>query len=166
MSKKWMGLCSMAFVFMLVAAGCAKKEEAASEAVEEVDTTPVETATTPSAAGMYVAEMAAADTPGRKFMLMLNADNTAAMSVDFMNGQPATVESGTWAWNAGTNAVDLTVQRDVSGTMVSSTMSFAMMGDTLSLNSPVDAGFGDMGLKLVKAAGDGHGHDDHTGHSH
>jgi uncharacterized lipoprotein NlpE involved in copper resistance len=163
MSKKWLGLCSMAFVCLLVAAGCAKKEEAASEAVEEVDTTPAETAVTPTAAGMYVAEMAAADTPGRKFMLMLNADNTAAMSVDFMNGQPATVENGTWAWNAGTSAVDLTVQRDVSGTLVSSTMSFAMVGDTLSLNSPVEAGFGDMGLKLVKTAGDAPGHE---GHSH
>src|SRR6188474_2159518 len=55
MSKKWMGLCSMAVVFMLIAgAGCSKKEEAAqTEQVEEVDTNPAETATAPSAAGTY-----------------------------------------------------------------------------------------------------------------
>jgi uncharacterized lipoprotein NlpE involved in copper resistance len=164
MSKKWMGLCSMAVVFMLVAAGgCAKKEEAAQqEAVEEVDTTPAETSATLSAAGMYMAQMPAADTPGRMIMLTLNPDNTASMSVDFMNEQPAIVENGTWAMNAMSNGVDLTLQRDVSGTMVSSTMSFAMMGDTLSLNNPVDAGYGDMGLKLVKSAAG----ESHEGHSH
>jgi NlpE N-terminal domain len=161
MLKKWMGLCSLAVVFMLVAGACSKKEEAAeSEAVEEVDTTPAETAAAP-AVGIYMAQMPAADTPGRTIMLTLNADNTATMSVDLMNGQPATVETGTWATNA-MSGVDVTLQRDVSGTMVSSTMSFAMMGDTLSLNSPVDAGFGDMGLKLVKSpAGESH-----EGHSH
>ncbi len=39
MSKKWMGLCSMAVVMMLVAAGgCSKKKEAAeSEPVSEVE---------------------------------------------------------------------------------------------------------------------------------
>jgi len=157
MLKKWMGLSLLAVAFMLVAGGCAKKEEAAQEAVEEVDTTPP--ATSPSAAGMYMAQVSAADTPGRSIMLTLNADNTASLSVDFMNGHPATVENGSWTWNAATNAVDLTLQRDVSGTMVSSTMSFAMAGDTLSLNSPVDAGYGEMGLKLVKG-------ESHEGHSH
>lgn len=152
MSKKWMGLCSMAVVFMLVAAGgCSKKKEAAeSEPVSEVESAPAETAA-PSAAGMYMAQLPAADTPGRSIMLTLNADNTASMSVDFMNGQPATVENGTWATNA-TNGVDVTLQRDVSGTMVSSTMGFAMMGDTLSLNNSVEAGYGEAGLKLVKSA--------------
>ncbi len=163
MLKKWMGLCSMALVFMLVTTGCAKKDEGAEvEVVEEVDTTPAETTTT-SAAGMYMAQVPGApDTPGRAVMLTLNMDNTAAMSTDYMNGQPAIVESGTWTWNAATNGVDVTVQRDISGTMVTSTMSFAAMGDTLSLSNPVDAGYGDVGLKLVKApAGESH-----EGHSH
>jgi hypothetical protein len=159
MSKKWMGLCSMAVVMMLVAAGgCSKKKEAAeSEPVSEVDTPPAETATT-SAAGMYMAELPAADAAGRSIMLMLNDDNTASMSVDMMNGQPAVVENGTWAMNA-TSGVDVTLQRDVSGTMVSSMMGFAVMGDTLSLNNPVEAGYGAAGLKLVKsAAGEEHAH--------
>jgi uncharacterized lipoprotein NlpE involved in copper resistance len=164
MLKKWMGMSLLAVAFMLVAGGCAKKEEAAQEAVEEVDTAPAETATSPSAAGMYMATLPAADTAGRSVMLTLNADNTASMSVDFMNGQPAVVENGSWTWNSATNGVDLTLQRDVSGTMVSSTMSFAMAGDTLSLSSPVEAGYGEMGLKLVKSAGE-HDHS-HEGHSH
>jgi uncharacterized lipoprotein NlpE involved in copper resistance len=111
---------------------------------------------------MYMATLPAADTAGRSVMLTLNTDNTASMSVDYMNGQPAIVESGSWTWNTATNAVDLTLQRDVSGTMVSSTMSFAMAGDTLSLSSPVEAGYGEMGLKLVKSAPG----ESHEGHSH
>jgi hypothetical protein len=153
MLKKWMGMSLLAVAFMMVAGGCAKKEEAAQEAVEEVDTTPAETS--PSAAGMYMATL-----PGGTgtVMLTLNADNTASMSVDNATGQPAAVENGSWTWNAGTNSVDLTVNRDVSGTMVSSTMSFAAMGDTLTLNNPVEGGYG-AGLKLVKsAAGEEHSH--------
>jgi hypothetical protein len=46
--------------------------------------------------------------------------------------------------------------------MVSSTMSFAMMADTLTLNNPVEAGYGDVGIKLVKAAAG----ESHEGHSH
>lgn len=166
MSKKWIGLCSMAVVFMLVAVGgCSKKdaEEAADEtgdavqgAVEEV----AEAIGSP-AAGTYTATLSSADTPGRTLTLTLNDDNTASMSVDMMNNQPATVESGSWAWNATSNVVDLTIQRDVSGTMVSSMMSFALSGDTLSMNNPVDAGYG-AGVKLVKttapAGEEGHSH--------
>ncbi len=101
---------------------------------------------------MYMAELPAGDAAGRSIMLMLNDDNTASMSVDvMMNGQPAAVENGTWAMNA-TSGVDVTLQRDVSGTMVSSMMGFAVMGDTLSLNNPVEAGYGEAGLKLVKSA--------------
>jgi uncharacterized lipoprotein NlpE involved in copper resistance len=113
---------------------------------------------------MYMAQLPAADSPGRAVMLTLNPDNTASMSVDFMNEQPAVMESGTWAMNA-MNGVDVTLQRDVAGTMVSTTMSFAMMGDTLSLNNAMDAGYGDLGLKLVKSPA-GAAHDDHSGHSH
>jgi len=162
MLKKWMmGLSLMAIVMMLfVAGGCAKKDDAAEgEVVEEVDVT-TETAT-PSAAGTYMAQLPAADTPGRAVMLTLNADNTASLSVDYMAGQPAMVDAGTWMANT-MGGVDVTLQRDVSGTVVSSTMSFAVMGDTLSLNNAVDAGYGDMGLKLVKSpAGESH-----EGHSH
>jgi len=162
MLKKWMmGLSLMAIVMMLfVAGGCAKKDDAAEgEVVEEVDVT--EEVVTPTAAGTYMAQAPAADAPGRTIMLTLNADNTASMSVDFMNGSPAVVENGTWAMNAA-NGVDLTLQRDVSGTMVSSTMSFAVVADTLSLANPVEAGYGDMGIKLVKSAAG----ESHEGHSH
>lgn len=162
MSKKWMGLCSMAVVFALVGTGgCAKKkaEEAAeTEAVEEV-ATDVAQAVGMQAVGTYMAQLPAADTPGRMIMLSLNGDNTASMSVDFQNGQPAVVENGSWAWNETASAVDLTLNRDVSGTMVSSMMTFAAAGDTLSLSNPADAGYGDMGLQLVReAAGEEHAH--------
>ncbi|HEU4928866.1 MAG TPA: hypothetical protein VFU38_03480 [Candidatus Krumholzibacteria bacterium] len=165
MSKKWMGLCSMAVVFMLIAAGgCSKKNETAeNEQVEEVDTTPAETPTTPSAAGTYAAQTPAGQTPGASVMLTLNTDNTASMSTDLMNGEPAKVESGTWATNA-MNGVDVTVQRDVAGQMLSATMSFAMVGDTLMLNNATEAGFVS-GLKLVKTGGAPAG-ESHEGHSH
>lgn len=163
MSKKWMGLCSMAVVFMLVAVGgCSKKdaEEAADQTGDAVQQAAEEVAEAigSPAAGTYMATLSSADTPGRMIMLTLNDDNSASMSVDMMNNQPATVESGSWTWNATSNVVDLTIQRDVSGTMVSSMMSFALSGDTLSLNNPVDAGYGDMGVKLVKTAAEDHSH--------
>ncbi len=160
MSKKWMGLCSMAVVFMLIAAaGCAKKEETAqNEQVEELDTTPSETATASSAAGTYTAQ-----TPGASVTLALNTDNTASMSTDVMTGEPAKIENGTWATNA-MNGVDVTIQRDVAGQMMSATMSFAMVGDTLMLNNANEAGFVG-GLKLVKSGAAPAG-ESHEGHSH
>ncbi len=165
MSKKWMGLCSMAVVFMLIAgAGCSKKEETAqTEQVEEVDTTPAETATAPSAAGTYTATTPAGQTPGASVTLTLNTDNTAAMSTDLMNGEAAKVENGTWSTNA-MNGVDVTIQRDVAGQMMSATMSFAAVGDTLMLNNAGEAGFVG-GLKLVKS-GSAPAGESHEGHSH
>jgi uncharacterized lipoprotein NlpE involved in copper resistance len=155
----------MAVVFMLVAVGgCAKKEaeEAAeAEATDEVMEEVAQEVGLP-AVGTYTAQLPSADSPGRTITLALNADNTATMSVDMMNNQPAMVENGSWAWNATSSMVDLTIQREVSGAMVSSMMSFALSGDTLSLSNPADAGYGDMGVKLVKSAGD----DSHDGHSH
>lgn len=153
MSKKWMGLVSMAVVFMLVAVGgCAKKEaeEAAEDAAIDEVVEDVAQAVGVPAVGTYMAQLPAADTPGRMIMLTLNADNSALMSVDFMNNTPAVVDSGSWAWNSSASSVDLTLQRDVSGTVVSSMMSFALSGDTLSLSNPADAGYGDMGIILVK----------------
>jgi uncharacterized lipoprotein NlpE involved in copper resistance len=165
MSKKWMGLCSMAVVFMLIAgAGCSKKEETAqNEQVEEVDTTPADTPATASAAGTYTATTPAGQTPGASVTLTLNADNTAAISTDLMNGEPAKVESGTWSSNA-MNGVDVTVQREVAGQMMSGTMSFAAVGDTLMLNNAGEAGFVG-GLKLVKTGAPPAG-ESHEGHSH
>lgn len=164
MSKKWMGLCSMAVVFMLIAgAGCSKKEETAQEQVEEVDTTPADTPATSSPAGTYTATTPAGQTPGASVTLTLNADNTASISTDLMNGEPAKVENGTWSSNA-MNGVDVTVQRDVAGQMISGTMSFAAVGDTLMLNNAGEAGFVG-GLKLVKTGAAPAG-ESHEGHSH
>jgi len=161
MSKKWMGLCSMAVVFMFVAVGgCAKKEaeEAAeTEALDEV-VEDVSQAIGVPAVGTYMAQLPAGDTPGRMIMLTLNADNSASMSVDFMNDTPAVVENGSWAWNSTASTVDLTIQRDVSGAIVSSMMSFSLSGDSLSLSNPVDAGYGDTGVVLVKTAAEEHAH--------
>jgi len=149
----------MAVAFMLVAGGgCSKKdaEEVADETGDAVQGAAEEVA---EAIGSPAAGTYTAASPGRMITLTLNDDNTASMSVDMMNDQPAVVESGSWAWNATSNVVDLTIQRDVSGTMVSSMMSFALSGDTLSMNNPVDAGYG-TGVKLVKtpAGEEGHSH--------
>ena len=161
MSKKWMGLCSMAVAFMLVAVGgCAKKEAEEEAAVDEVAEEVAQEVGVP-AVGMYVAQLPSPESAGRTVTLMLNADNSATMSVDMMNDQPPVVENGSWAWNSTASTVDLTIQREVAGAMVSSMMSFSLSGDSLSLNNPVDAGYDPTGVVLVKSAAAGE-----AGHSH
>jgi len=97
-----------------------------------------------------MAQLPAVGSPSRMIMLSLNGDNTASMSVDLGNNQAPVVENGSWAWNETASVVDLTLNRDVSGTMVSTMMTFAVNGDTLSLSNPADAGYGDGGLQLVR----------------
>jgi uncharacterized lipoprotein NlpE involved in copper resistance len=150
----------MAVAFMLVAVGgCAKKEAEEAAETEAVAEEIAQEVGVP-AVGMYVAQLPSPDSPGRTVTLMLNADNSATMSVEMMNNQPAVVENGSWAWNSTASTVDLTIQRDVSGTMVSSMMSFSLSGDSLSLNNPVDAGYDPTGVVLVKTAvaEEGHSH--------
>jgi uncharacterized lipoprotein NlpE involved in copper resistance len=170
MSKKWIGPCSIAVLATVLVVGCSKKEaeQAAENVADQAEGLAQEAAEQVgeaggSVAGTYSATLSAADTPGRKVMLVLNADNTASMSVDYMNDQPALVENGTWAWNPTASAVDLALSRDVAGAAVSMNLSFAMSGDTLRMNNPAEAGFGTEGMALVKEAA---GEAGHEGHSH
>ena len=86
MSKKWMGLCSMAVVFMLVESAVARRRrprKPPKRKRSKKSATDVAEAVGMQAVGSYMAQLPAADTPGRMIMLSLNGDNTASMSVDF-----------------------------------------------------------------------------------
>jgi hypothetical protein len=87
--------------------------------------------------------------------LMLNADMTAAFSMQPMADAPAQVENGTWAAGAAANSVDVTFSRAVNDTTMSMTLNFAASGDSLALTNGETVGLG--GLVLMKS---------HEGHAH
>lgn len=142
--------------------GCAKKEAEQAESTaetmpaEEVATTP---AMEPSVAGVYVAEVGAADAM-QKISLTVNPDNTAMMSVEYMSGQPSMVQNGTWAMGETANAINF--MYGTEGAMM--TMPFNVDGDNLVLSGEAARGFGVPNLMMVKQAAGAE--DPHAGHDH
>jgi hypothetical protein len=165
MTLRWRtaGVCALTVLAMLaLLGGCGKKaEEQAETTTEEVPA--AETQVSPMA-GTYAAEMTAVDASARKVTLTLNADNTAMMSTDLMNDQPAMVENGTWAMGAGANMVDVTFQKQMGDVPTTVTLNFMASGDTLSLTNAEAAGFGTAGVMLVKQSAMGEA--GHEGHAH
>lgn len=140
--------------------GCAKKEAEQAESTEAMPTEEVATpATDTGVAGVYVAEVTGTETAGQKISLALNEDSSATMTVEFMNNQPAVVQSGSWEMGEGENIVNFMYGGEAS-TM---TLSFSMMGDELHMMNEEAAGFGATEIALVKQA---HDHDPHAGHQH
>ena len=133
------------WVCAVVLLACAKKEETAQQGTPDP-------ALVSSAQGTYAAELPAADTPGRAFTLSLNADNTASMSVDYKNGEPAVVQSGSWTVEPTSNNVQVTLTREPAGTGQPEIMSFAMTADTLALTNWMDLNYGEGGLRLVRTS--------------
>ncbi len=123
MTKRIAAVMVCAVVF---AVSCAKKPKSVADV---------------SAAGTYVGDLLETDAPSRTITLTLNPDQTASMSIDYRNGQPAVVQSGTW--NAGSSQIDLALEHE--------SLSFAREGETLILNDSEDAGYGEMGLTLTKS---------------
>jgi uncharacterized lipoprotein NlpE involved in copper resistance len=69
--------------------------------------------TSPRAQGMYKGFLPAATCCGRDLTLYLNADSSANLHTDYLNGQPAVVEIGSWRYGAGGSVVlTLTGQAD------------------------------------------------------
>jgi len=130
----WMrwGMCSLVVLAMIaVLGGCSKKK---------AETAATETMTSPMV-GTYAADMAAG-----KVSLMLNADNTAMMSMQAMDNTPAAVKNGTWAAGASANLVDVTFTGEGADSAMSMTLNFAASGDTLSLTNGDAAGLGPVSL--------------------
>lgn len=86
------------------------QEPAAPTAVPEAPEAP-EVSLPAGFAGVYSASLPAADTPGREITVDLQADGTATVASDYLNGQPPVVETGAWSGNPnGTVTVVLTEQ--------------------------------------------------------
>jgi len=69
--------------------------------------------TSPKAPGMYKGFLPAATCCGRDITLYLNADATANLHSDYLNGEPVVVETGSWTYGAGGSVVlTLTGQAD------------------------------------------------------
>lgn len=142
--------------------GCAKKD--AEQAETTAETTPAEEVATtpamePTVAGVYVAEVGAADAM-QKVSLTVNADNTAMMSVEYMSGQPSMVQNGTWAMGETANTINF--MYGTEGAMM--TMPFNVDGSNLVLSGEAASGFGVPTLTLVKQAAGAE--DPHAGHDH
>jgi hypothetical protein len=144
--------------------GCAKEAEQAETTeeapVEEVATTP---AMAPSVAGTYMAEVGAADA-AQKITMTLNADNTATMMVEYMSGQPAMSQTGTWAMGEMENAVNFMYGSE------GATMTVPMMvsGNELKVGGDMATALGVTEINLVKqeaAAAPAEGSAE-EGHSH
>ncbi len=72
----------------------------AGDVATGADITGASAITTESLAGVYSSgQMPAADTPGLVMTLTLNDDDTAAISTDYMNDEPAVEEVGEWTLN-------------------------------------------------------------------
>ncbi len=130
---------------VVATAGCGKNKEAQNETVQDA----VDPAVEASAIGTFTAQLPAADSPGRAFTLTLKPDNSAMLSVDFMNQQPAVVERGTWAVEPVSNGIQVKLQGGPAAE--SKTMNFAIMADTLALTNWMELGYGDAGLKLLRS---------------
>jgi hypothetical protein len=143
-------IAAIAMIAML--GGCAKKDKAAeTETTETTETAPETTA--PAMAGTYSATMV-----NGTASLMLNADMTAAFSMQPMPDQPAQVENGTWVAGAMPNTVDVTFSKAVNDSTLSMTLNFAAHGDSLALTNGESVGLA--GLVLMKQGGG------HEGHQH
>ena len=55
--------------------------------------------------GSYQAVLPSATTAGRRLTLTLNADNSATLTNDFMNGQTPAVETGAWLESSGDKVI-------------------------------------------------------------
>jgi uncharacterized lipoprotein NlpE involved in copper resistance len=62
--------------------------------------------------GVYQAVLPSAETAGRRLTLTLNADHSAAITNDFMDGQPPVVDAGDWSGAGDTVTVRLTRSND------------------------------------------------------
>ncbi|MCB0168394.1 MAG: YbaY family lipoprotein [Anaerolineae bacterium] len=99
-------------------------------------------------AGIYTASLPAADTPGRDMTLTLNADGTAARTIDYLNDKAPIEESGTWQDNGdGTATVTLTGRPGIESPDV---ITYSLTDETLTAIDYDLEVYGTEGLSLQK----------------
>lgn len=144
-------------------AGCGKKEAAdTGKASDEAQTENVASApaTMPDVTGTYMGEAGEGDA-AQRLTLTLNADNTAMVKVEYLNGQPAMSQSGTW--EAGANNV-INFNYGGEGSMM--TMPMTLDGDHLMVGGEMATAMGVSEISLMKQMAEPMEEDPHAGHDH
>ncbi len=123
--------------------------DATAPTAPEAPATPAEPATA-SFSGTYTATLPAADTPGRAMILTLNPDGSATMSTDYLNGQPAIVETGTWQVNDDGTVTTSFTQVGENMLATPDVITFAQQDNALVAVEFDPEAYGSEGLTLVK----------------
>ncbi len=101
--------------------------------------------------GVYKASLPAADSPGRDLTLIINADSTAQLSTDYLNGKPPIVEVGNWQDNGdGTFTVTFTGRADGATYAKPDAITFGLQGNQLTAVTWDRSLYGSQGLVLFK----------------
>jgi len=101
--------------------------------------------------GVYKASLPAADSPGRELTLIINADSTAQLSTDYLNGKPPIVEVGNWQDNGdGTFTVTFTGRADGATYARPDTITFGLQGNQLTAVAWDRNLYGSQGLIFFK----------------
>lgn len=124
--------------------------DAAAPTAAEAPATPAEPATA-NLSGTYTATLPAADTPGRAMILTLNPDGSATMSTDYLNGQPAIVETGTWQVNDDGTVTTSFTQVGENILATPDVITFAQQDNALVAVEFDPEAYGSEGLTLVKS---------------
>lgn len=101
--------------------------------------------------GVYTAKLPAASSPGRAITLTLNANSSAELSTDYLNGEAPIVENGAWQDNGdGTATVSLTGRPDGLLYEAPIVLKFKLTGTTLTAVEYDQSLYGSEGLTLQK----------------
>ena len=99
--------------------------------------------------GRYVATLPAADSPGRALLLILTAEHTARLTIDYKNGKPPIADSGNWKTAEDRVVVTLT-RRGTKALPKPRVLTFTASGDTLTAVDPNPKEWGSAGLTLTR----------------
>ena len=99
--------------------------------------------------GRYLATLPAADSPGRVLLLILTAEHTARLTIDYKNGKPPTADSGNWKTAEDRVVVTLT-RRGTKALPKQRVLTFTADGDTLTALDPNPKEWGSAGLTLTR----------------
>lgn len=103
------------------------------------------------AAGVYLAQMPAASSPGIQATLVLNEDQSASLTLDYMNDETPINQTGTWQMaSADQVRVNFT---DQDGKPITNTIVFTLSGDTLTALEYDQQQWGTAGLTLTRSDG-------------
>jgi hypothetical protein len=95
--------------------------------------------------GTYEATLPAASGPGRVLELELNEDQAATLDTDFLDGQEAIVQKGSWARSGQDSLTVYFIEKD--GSMVLDTLGLRIQGSQLILR---DTAYGSEGATLMR----------------